>query len=56
MVFEDAFAGLEAAFAGGMRRVGVATSHPAEQLAAYADRVVHRLDELHPAELAVWFE
>ena len=56
VVFEDAFAGLEAASAGGMRRIAVATSHPAEKLAAYADRVVARLDELYPEELAIWFE
>jgi HAD superfamily hydrolase (TIGR01509 family) len=55
VVFEDAFAGLEAAAAGGMRRVAVATSHPPEALAPHADRVVRRLDELHPADLAVWF-
>lgn len=56
VVFEDAFAGLEAAFAGGMRRIGVATSHPAEKLAPFADRVVHRLDELQTGELAAWFQ
>ena len=55
VVFEDAFAGLEAAAAGGMRRVAVATSHSAESLVPYADKVVHRLDELHPADLARWF-
>lgn len=46
VVFEDAFAGLEAARAGGMKAVAVATTHPAEKLRPYADRVVHRLDEL----------
>lgn len=56
VVFEDAFAGLEAAFAGGMRRVGVATTHPPESLEALADRVVRRLDEIHAGELAAWFE
>jgi len=50
-VFEDAFAGLEAARAGGMRAVGVATTHPAEKLRAHADRVVARLDEVSVAEL-----
>jgi HAD superfamily hydrolase (TIGR01509 family) len=55
VVFEDAFAGLEAARAGGMRCVGVATTHPADALAPHADRVVTRLDELAPADLAVWF-
>lgn len=51
VVFEDAFAGLEAARAGGMKAVGVATTHPAEKLGAFADRVVHRLDELTVANL-----
>ena len=55
VVFEDAFAGLEAATAGGMRRIGVATTHPAEALAGHADRVVHRLDELQTGDLAAWF-
>lgn len=51
VVFEDALAGLAAARAGGMAAVGVATTHPAAALAAYADRVVHRLDELAVADL-----
>lgn len=51
VVFEDAFAGLEAARAGGMKAVGVATTHPAERLRPHADRVVARLDELSPADL-----
>ena len=55
VVFEDAFAGLEAAAAGGMRRVAVATSHPVAALLPHADRVVRRLDELQPADLAAWF-
>lgn len=54
VVFEDAHVGLEAAKAGGMKCVAVATTHPIEDL-AYADRAVHRLDELQPAELAQWF-
>lgn len=55
VVFEDAFAGLEAARAGGMKAVGVATTHPAEKLRPHADRVVHRLDELDVAEiLSLW--
>jgi beta-phosphoglucomutase family hydrolase len=52
IVFEDAFAGLEAARAGGMKSVGVATTHPVEALRGYADRVVRRLDELSVEELA----
>ncbi len=50
-VFEDAFAGLEAARAGGMKAVGVATTHPVEKLQPHADRVVHRLDELTVEDL-----
>ena len=55
VVFEDAFAGLQAARNGGMRCVAVATTNSAESLAGHADRVVHRLDEMQPAELAAWF-
>jgi len=56
VIFEDAFAGLEAARNGGMRCVGVATTNTAEALMPFADRVVHRLDEIEPAELAAWFK
>ena len=55
VVFEDAFAGLQAARHGGMRCVAVATTNSAAALAGHADRVVHRLDEMQPAELAAWF-
>jgi HAD superfamily hydrolase (TIGR01509 family) len=55
IVFEDAFAGLEAARAGGMRCVGVATTHPASALKDHADRVVSRLDELQIADLEALF-
>ncbi|MBW8782361.1 MAG: HAD family phosphatase [Verrucomicrobia bacterium] len=51
IVFEDAFAGIEAARAGGMKVVGVATTHPAAVLQGRVDRVVHRLDELAIADL-----
>lgn len=51
IVFEDAFAGLQAARAGGMKCVGVATTHRPELLAGKADRIVHRLDELDVAAL-----
>jgi len=51
VVFEDAFAGIEAGHAGGMKVVGVATTHPAEALAGRVDRVVARLDELTVADL-----
>jgi len=50
IVFEDAFAGIEAARAGGMKVVGVATTHPASEL-TMTDRVVARLDELTVADL-----
>lgn len=55
VVFEDAFVGIDAAQAGGMKVVGVATTHPIGDLGV-ADRAVHRLDELQAAELAPWFE
>ena len=54
VVFEDAHVGLEAARAGGMKVVGVATTHPAESLRD-ADRVVRRMDELTVAEISAWF-
>ncbi len=50
VVFEDAPMGVEAALAGGMRPVGVASTHGGEVLAKAA-RVVRRLDELTPAAL-----
>ena len=52
VVFEDAFAGLQAARAGGMKSVAVATTHPPELLEGRADRIVRRLDELDVAALA----
>jgi HAD superfamily hydrolase (TIGR01509 family) len=55
VVFEDAFVGLEAARAGGMKAVGVATTHPAEALVGRCDRIVHRLDELDVADLLSLF-
>lgn len=51
VVFEDALAGLQAARAGGMKAVAVATTHPVTGLEGWADRVVVRLDELSVAEL-----
>ena len=54
VVFEDAHVGIEAARAGGMKVVGVATTHPIEELGA-ADVAVRRLDELEVAQLAQWF-
>jgi HAD superfamily hydrolase (TIGR01509 family) len=54
VVFEDAFVGIEAAKAGGMRVIGVATTNPPEALND-ADCAVRRLDELQVDELARWF-
>ena len=54
VVFEDALAGIAAARAGGMRVVGIATTHPPEELAG-ADRAVHRMDELSVEQLGRWF-
>lgn len=54
VVFEDAHVGIAAARAGGMKVVGVATTHPAEEL-TQADVVVHRLDELEVADLTKLF-
>jgi HAD superfamily hydrolase (TIGR01509 family) len=51
VVFEDAFVGIEAARAGGMKVVGVATTHLAKSLQSKVDRVVHRLDELEVDDL-----
>ena len=51
VVFEDAFAGMEAARAGGMKVVGVATTHPPKDLVDKVDHIVLRLDELTVADL-----
>jgi beta-phosphoglucomutase-like phosphatase (HAD superfamily) len=51
VVFEDTAVGIDAARAGGMRVVGVTTTHPAERLAG-ATWIVRRLDELRVADLA----
>jgi beta-phosphoglucomutase family hydrolase len=50
VVFEDAFVGIEAAHAAGMKVVAVTTTHRAEELAA-ADFVVKQLDELTISQL-----
>ena len=47
VVFEDAHAGLQAARSGGMKAIGVATTHPPESLAHLADLVVGRLTEVN---------
>ncbi|MCX6967557.1 MAG: HAD family phosphatase [Verrucomicrobia bacterium] len=54
VVFEDALAGIEAARAGGMRVVGIATTHPPEELTR-AHLAVHRMDELSMEQLGGWF-
>jgi HAD superfamily hydrolase (TIGR01509 family) len=51
IVFEDAFPGIDAAHAAGMKVVGVATTHPPEKLEPITHRVVLRLDELSVADL-----
>lgn len=55
VVFEDALAGIEAARAGGMHVIGIATTHPLEEL-THADLAVHRMDELSIEELGQWFD
>jgi beta-phosphoglucomutase-like phosphatase (HAD superfamily) len=54
VVFEDAPMGIEAALAGGMRAVGVASTHGAGVLSK-AHRVVRRLDELSATDLETLF-
>lgn len=54
VVFEDAFAGIEAARAAGMKLVAVASTNPASKL-THADLVVHRLDELSVSKLKELF-
>jgi beta-phosphoglucomutase family hydrolase len=51
VVFEDALVGIAAARAGGMKVIGVASTHPLGELTAQVDRVVHRLDELLASDL-----
>lgn len=46
VVFEDAYAGLEAAHAGGFKSIGVGTTNPVESLRDKCDLAVHRLNEL----------
>lgn len=55
IVFEDAFVGIQAARAGGMKVVAVATTNPASELKE-ADLVVHQLDELSLLDLNQLFE
>ncbi len=52
VVFEDAFAGIEAGLAGGFKVIAVATTNPAEKLRETgAHSVVHRLTEVSPETL-----
>jgi HAD superfamily hydrolase (TIGR01509 family) len=51
IVFEDAKAGIEAGRAGGMKVIGVATTHDYKTLRPLVDRVVDRLDELKIGDL-----
>jgi beta-phosphoglucomutase family hydrolase len=51
VVFEDAYVGIEAGHAAGMKVVAVATTHSAAELST-ADLVVRRLDELTLEQIA----
>ncbi|MDB6138715.1 MAG: glycoprotease, partial [Verrucomicrobiaceae bacterium] len=50
VVFEDAFVGIEAGKSGGMKVVGIATTHPIEKL-TQADIALHDLTGVNPLEL-----
>lgn len=50
VVFEDAFVGIQAGKSGGMKVVGIASTHPIEKLTE-ADLAVHNLVGLEPLEL-----
>ncbi|MDD5350317.1 MAG: HAD-IA family hydrolase [Chthoniobacteraceae bacterium] len=54
VVFEDALAGIAAARAGGMRVIGIATTHPVAELGE-ADLAVRGMAELDLGTLAGWF-
>tara|TARA_B100001248_G_scaffold262503_1_gene258958 strand:- start:62159 stop:62830 length:672 start_codon:yes stop_codon:yes gene_type:complete len=54
VVFEDAVHGLEAARAGGMKTIGVATTHP-KAILSQADIIVTRLSELTLEDLYALF-
>jgi HAD superfamily hydrolase (TIGR01509 family) len=54
VVFEDAYVGMEAARAAGMKVIGVATTHPKEKL-GQVDWAVERLDELSLERVADFF-
>lgn len=54
VVFEDAHHGIEAGKAGGMRVIGLETTHERETLQE-ADLVVKRLDEIPASTWTAWF-
>lgn len=55
VVFEDSLAGIAAANAAGMKVVGIATGHPAEELRPVVDQVIEDYTTLSPATLAALF-
>ena len=55
VVFEDAFVGIEAGRRGGMKVVGIATTHPREKLTE-ADLVFESLVDVSPMDLATQLE
>ncbi len=56
VVFEDSFAGLQAARAGGMKSVGVATTNSLSSLVGKADLVAYRLTDVDLPKLRRLFE
>ena len=50
VVFEDAFVGIQAGKSGGMKVVGIASTHPIEKLTE-ADLALHSLEGVSPVEL-----
>ena len=55
-MFEDSFAGLQAARAGKMKSVGVATTNSLSALVGKADLVVYRLTDVDLPKLYRLFE
>ena len=53
IVFEDSFAGIEAATRAGMTIVGISSTNPAEALRPLVDRVIPNFNGLRPEELFV---
>jgi beta-phosphoglucomutase-like phosphatase (HAD superfamily) len=51
VVIEDSYWGLQAAQSAGMKRIAVTHTYPAEQLAAYAERVVKSLQQVTISDL-----